>query len=384
MKKIGIIAEFNPFHNGHKYLIDKIKEKYPDSILILVLGGNFTQRGDFSIIDKWKKTDISLLSGIDLVVELPFRFSTDSADYFAYGAVTILEKLKVDTLVFGSESDDIEAIEKIVDCQLNNSEFDNLVKLYSKTGLNYPTAMSRALKDLTGEDISTPNDLLGISYIKAIKSNNYNIKYESIKRTNDYHSMDTNNNIISGNAIRELLKDNKDVSNYVPGYVNKYLDDLHYIDQYFNLLKYKIITSKDLSIYQTVDKDIESSLKKEILNYTNIDDYIKSIKTKRYTYNKIQRMLLHILINFTKEDADRFSDITYIRLLGFNDNGKKYLNEIKKDIDIPIISKINRDKDPMLEFDINSTKIYALNLDNKKQVELINKEYKQELYKKSK
>ena len=234
MKKIGIIAELNPFHNGHKYLIDKIKEKYPDSIIVLVLGGNYTQRGDFSIIDKWKKTDISLMSDIDLVVELPLRFSTDSADYFAYGAVTILEKLKIDTLIFGSESDDVEILEKIVDCQLKNKDFDNLVKLYSKTGLNYPTAISRALKDLTGENINTPNDLLGISYIKTIKSNKYNIKYETIKRIGDYHGNDINDDITNASAIRELLKNNKSVSKFVPSYVISYLDDLHYMDQYFN------------------------------------------------------------------------------------------------------------------------------------------------------
>ena len=373
MKKIGIICEFNPFHNGHRYLIDKIKEKYPESMIILILSGNFTQRGDVSVIDKWKKTEIALMSDIDLVVELPIRFSIDSADYFAYGAVTLLEKLKVDTLIFGSESDDISTIEKIVDCQLNNKEFDNLVKLYSKTGVNYPTAMSNALMDLTGEVITTPNDLLGISYIKTIKENNYNIKYETIKRTDDYHA--------SGNAIREALKENKDVSNYVPNYVIPYLNDLHFIDQYFNLLKYKIITENDLSIYHTVDEDIVSSLKKELLNYDNIDDYIKSIKSKRYTYNKIQRMLLHILLNIREEDISNCNDISYIRLLGFNDKGKKHLNSIKKDIDIPIISKINRDKDKLLELEIECSKIYALNLDNDKQKELLKREFKQELYK---
>ena len=377
MKIIGLIAEFNPFHNGHKHLIDEIKKKYPDSLLILILGGNFTQRGEPSLIDKWKKTNISLTSGVDLVIEMPLSFATDSADYFAYGGITLLEKLKVDTVIFGSESNDIQTLEKIVDCQLNNKEFDNLVKLYSKTGLNYPTALSKALEDLTNEKITTPNDLLGISYIKAIKENNYHIKYETIKRI-------SNKDVVSSSTIRELLKDNKDISKYVPKYVLPYLKNLHFFDDYFNLLKYKIITSNDLTIYQTVDEDIVTSLKKNILNHDNINDYIKSIKSKRYTYNKIQRMLLHILINLTKEQSNLFKNISYIRLLGFNEKGKEYLNRIKKDIDIPIISKINREKDPSLEFEIESTKIYSLNLDNNKQKELLQKEYENKLYKKDK
>ena len=169
MKAIGIIAEYNPFHNGHLYHLNKIKEKYPNHVIVLVMSGNFTERGDVSIIDKWKKKDIALKAGIDLIVELPFPFATQSADYFSYGAITLLEYLQVEKVIFGSESNNIEDLNTIVDCQLNNEDFDKLVKIYSKFGKNYPTALSLALKDLTAKEITTPNDLLGISYIKAIK-----------------------------------------------------------------------------------------------------------------------------------------------------------------------------------------------------------------------
>ena len=344
--KIGIIAEFNPLHNGHLYLINKIKEKYEDASIILVLSGNYTQRGIPSIIDKWKKTELSLKLGIDLVVELPFPFSTQSADYFAYGATTILNYLKVDKLVFGSESNDIKVLEKIVDAQ-KDDKFNTLVKLYCKSGYNYPTALSLSLEELTNEKITTPNDLLGISYIKAIKENNYNIEVETIKRTNDYHKEELEEDISSATSIRKALKEGIDISNQVPKIELDYLNELHYIDDYFNIIKYKIITEDDLSIYQTVDKEIIKKLKKEILNSNNIDEFIKRIKTKRYTYNKISRMLLHILTNFTKEKAKLFNDITYIRILGINNTGRTILNNIKKDIDIPIISKITKEKDPM-------------------------------------
>lgn len=376
MESVGIIAEYNPFHNGHLYHLNKIKEKYKDAVIILVMSGNFTQRGDVSIIDKWKKTEIALKAGIDLVIELPFPFATQSADYFSYGSITLLEKLKVDKVIFGSEGDNINDLEIVADAQLNNPDFDKLVKIYSKFGWNYPTALSLALKDLTKKEIKTPNDLLGISYIKAIKQNHYKIKPELIKRTNSYHEEELKKGISSATAIRKALKEGKDIKDQIPEFTLDHLTDLHNIEEYFPLLKYKIITEKDLSIYNTVEEGIDQKLKKEIMNATSYDDLINRIKSKRYTYNKISRILIHILCNFTKEKKEQWKEISYIRLLGFSDKGRKYLNLIKKDLDVPLISKISRNKDPMLEFEIETTKVYSLNLDPKKQVELINKEYR--------
>ena len=376
MKSIGIIAEYNPFHNGHLYHIKKIKEKYKDYTIILVMTGNFTERGDVSIIDKWKRKDIAINYGIDLVIELPFPFSTQSADFFAYGSVTLLEKLKVEKLIFGSESNNIEDLELIAKTQIENELFDNLVSLYSKNGYNYPTALSKAIEDLTNKRIDTPNDLLGISYIKIILKNNYNIKYETIQRTNDYHEKTGTDEIASATTIRNNIKNNIDIKNQVPELTYKYLNNLHFIDDYFNLIKYKIITENDLSKYQTVDEGIDSLLKKEIINCNNIDELINKVKSKRYTYNKISRMLLHILCNFTKEKANSFREIHYIRILGFNKKGKEYLNKIKKEIDIPIISKINRDKDNMLDYELQTTQIYDLPYNEN----LIKKEYRNILY----
>ena len=377
MKSIGIIAEYNPFHNGHLYHLNTIKEKYPDHTIILVMSGNYTERGDVSIIDKWKKSKIALEAGIDIVVELPFPFATQSADYFSYGAITLLEHLKVEKVIFGSESNNIKDLETIVDCQLNNEDFDKLVKIYSKFGKNYPTALSLALKDLTGKDITTPNDLLGISYIKAIKKHNYKIIPETIQRTNEYHSTNIDEEISSATAIRNALKENKDITDQVPNITKKYLQDLHFIEDYFPFLKYKILTEEDLSIYQTVDEGIDQALKKEISNVDTYTELVTKLKSKRYTYNKITRMLLHILCNFTKEKAKQFNDITYIRLLGFSPKGREYLSKVKKEIEIPIISKISRTKDQMLEFEINTTKIYAITSSNN----LIKNEYTNHLNK---
>ena len=379
MKAIGIVAEYNPFHNGHLYQINKIKEKYPDYAIVVVMTGNFTERGDVSIINKFTRSEIALLNGVDLVVELPFPFATQSADTFAYGAITILEKLNVEKVIFGSESDNVKDLEEIVECQLNNNEFDRLVHIYSKFGNNYPTSLSLALKDLTGKIIDTPNDLLGISYIKAIKQNNYKIKYETIKRTNDYHNILIDNEISSATAIRLALKNNEDISKLIPENELNKLNNLHFIEDYFPYLKYKIITEKDLSIYQTVSEGIENLMKKQIINCNSYASFVNSLVSKRYTNNKVQRMLLHILVGFTKEEASIMKNISYIRLLGFSDKGRLYLNSIKKELDIPLISKIYRTKDKMLEKEIETTKIYALPYNN--YLEEIENEYKNHLNK---
>ena len=377
MKAIGIIAEYNPFHNGHLYHLEKVKEMYPDYTIILVMNGNFTERGEVTIIDKWKRCDIALELGVDLVIELPFSFATQSADFYAYGAITTLEKLGVEKVVFGSESDNIHDLKLIAETQLNNDEFDKLVKVYCKLGNNYPTALSKALEDLVGKKVTTPNDLLGISYIKTILKNNYKIIPETIKRTNDYHDKELNNTFSSATSIRESLKQDKSIKDQVPINTLKRLNNLHYMDMYFNILKYKIITEDNLEKYQTVETGMNKKLKEVISNVNTYDELIKSLKSKKDTYNKISRMLLHILCNFTKDDAEAFKEIKYIRILGFNKTGKVYLNNIKKELDVPIISKITREKDPMLEFEINTTKIYDLIYNEG----LFTKEYQNHLYK---
>lgn len=371
---IGVIAEYNPFHNGHKYQIDKIKEVFPNEEIILVLSGNYTQRGGVSIIHKWKKTEIALKAGIDLVVELPFVFATQSADLFSYGAVTLLEKLKVDKLVFGSESDNLEELEIIAKCQIENEDFEKLVKIYSKFGNNYPTAISNAVYDLTGKKVDTPNDLLGVSYIKTILKNNYQIQPFCIKRTNDYHDK-TIGHISSATAIRKALKENKEIKEAVPNFVLPYLHHLHFMEDYFHLLKYKIITDNDLSRYQTVDEGIENKLKKEIPSCHTYQDLIDKVKTKRYTYNKISRMLLHILVGMKKDFSEKNKTIEYIRILGFNQKGKNYLNKVKKEIDCKILSKFERDYSDMLDFELYTTSIYDLTTQEK----LTEEEYKNHL-----
>ena len=256
MNIIGIIGEYNPLHLGHIYQIKKAKEQFKDSIIILITNSCFTQRGEVSIINKWDKTKISLENDIDIVVELPFPYATQSADIFAKGALEILNMLKIDTLVFGSESNNLTKLENIVNTQLNNQEYNKLVKEYLKDGINYPTAMSKALTTLLGYTITEPNDLLGISYLKEIAINNYPIKPFTIKRIGNYHDKEIKNPIISASLIRSLFKENKDITPYIADNSKQYLYPNLSNESYFPYLKYKLLETKDLSIYQTVEEGI--------------------------------------------------------------------------------------------------------------------------------
>lgn len=365
LKAVGIICEYNPFHNGHLYHLNKIKEMYPDSIIILVTQGYFTERGDISIMTKKNKTSLCLDMGIDLIIELPFVFATQSADIFAYGAISILNYLKVDKIVFGSECNDINLLSNMADIQLNDNQYNNIVKKYLNTGLNYPTSLSKALFDITGNNINLPNDLLGISYIKAIKKLGSDIIPICIKRTNDYHTSNIENNITSASNIRKMILKKEDISNLVPNELLKYPLINQSFNDFFNLLKYKIISEqKHINIYQTVDEGFENRIIKNIYNSHSIDELIIKCKTKRYTYNKINRMLVHILCNFTKEEANKYKEIQYIRVLGFNKNGSNYLKQIKKDISIPIITKLSDSTSGMLLLEQRVTNIFSLILDN--------------------
>ena len=369
--RIGIICEYNPFHNGHIYHINKIKELYPDSTIILVVDSHFTERGDISVLDKIAKTEIALENNIDLVVELPFVFATQSADIFAYGAISILNKLDVDMLIFGSESNDIDALKKAALTQIENNDYNNMVKDFLNDGTNYPTALAKALNMMIGSQINKPNDLLGISYIKALMVTNSKIKPLTIERTNDYHDL-TLSHISSASAIRKALNSKNDISTSVPDITKKYV---RFIDEnnLFKYLKYKIISEiYELNKYQTTDEGIENRIKKFIYKSKSLDELILNVKTKRYTYNKIKRMFTHILCGFKKEDAKNL-EIEYIRILGFNKKGQNVLNKVKKNIDVPIYFNYKENLNKYFDLEFRATTIYALICDD---LSLIDKEFK--------
>lgn len=332
MEIIGLICEYNPFHNGHIYHIKKIKELYPDSILILVLNGYFLERGEMSILSKEAKTKIALNHGIDIVLELPTLYGTQSADTFAKAALTLLDAFHVQKIVFGSELNDIEKIKEIV-AKIETENYQEKVKELLKKGLNYPTALAKAIA--TNINFNNPNDLLAISYIKAIQKNNFPIEPISIKRTNAYHDIESSEEIVSASNIRNKLEKKEDITKYLP------LDSLEKIlapdyHKFFELLKFKILTTPNLNQFLTIEEGVENRLKKEIKNCNTYQEFIERIKTKRYTYNKLNRMCIHILLGITKEQ-NKNATLSYCKILGFNKKGQEFLKHQKENVKIPTI-----------------------------------------------
>ncbi len=377
MKAVGIICEYNPFHYGHIYHLKQVKKMCPDHAIILIMSGNFLQRGDTSLINKWDKTKIALDYGVDLVVELPFPFATQSADIFAAGSIGVLKALHVDKLVFGSECNDIEKFKTLAEIQLRHEVYDEQVRNYLDQGENYPTALSKALFNLTGYTIDTPNDILGLSYVREIIKQKANIEPICIKRTNDYHSKTMSEKISSASSIREALRKKQDVSSFVPKETMNCLKPYHMIENYYPFLKFKILTElNDLDLYQSVDEGMDARLKKFILMSNSYQELVENLKMKRYTYQKIHRMLLHILCNFTKDEAMDMKKLKYIRVLGFSSKGQLYLKTYKKKINLPILTNFTKMND-MLALEFRTTCVYASILDEVDKQRLIEAEYKQ-------
>lgn len=372
MKVIGIIAEYNPFHNGHIHQIKEIKKLYKDSIIICIVSSSFTQNGSICLIDKWNKTNILLKHNIDIVVELPYVYSTQSSDSFASGALSILKELKIDYLSFGSECNNIDLLTKISDVELNNKYFDKETKYNIDKGLSYPVSINNALKKLINIELKDPNDLLAVSYIKYIMKNNLPISLLPIKRTSNYSSTTEESNIISATNIRNKLINNEDILSYVPKGTYDILKNYKTSSTYYTLLIYEIYRNNNLKDILDIDEGIEHRILKSTTISNDINSLICNIKSKRYTYNKISRMLNHILLNFTKEDALLYRNPQYIRILGLSTPGKNYINSIKKNVSLPILSKYEKGYS-MLEYEINITRIYSIIMNNKN---LIEKEYK--------
>lgn len=357
MVKIGIICEYSPFHNGHIYHINKIKEMYPDSMIILIESGNFLERGTPSIIDKYDKTEISLNYNIDLCIELPFCYATESADTFALYSIKYLNILNVDYLVFGSESNNVNKLYELAKIQ-NSKKYKDLLKNNQNKNINYPTLLNNLYKEYSLDGINSPNDLLGLSYIKALIKTKSKIKPITIKRTNDYKSLELNK-IASGTSIINAIKNNVDIKDYVPKETYSKLNNIYFQNDYFNLLKYKVLT-ESIDDINDMPKGFPNKIKKEILETDSWEELVLKLKNKYYTYNRINRLLLHILCNFTKKRKKEFKNISFIRVLGFNNKGKNYLNLIKKNLNIPIITTFSKLDNNMLKYEQLVDNIYYL------------------------
>lgn len=328
MKRIGIVVEYNPFHNGHIYHLNHIN-KSKDDIVIAIMSSSLVNRGEISVFTKFDKTKIALEYGVDIVIELPSLYSINRADIFSNCAIDILHYIGIDELWFGSEMDDINIFDKYINI-LNTNEYNLLLKENMKKGLSYKSACAKSLEKFNLPPLKS-NDTLGLFYYKRIKEKNYNIEVHTIKRTdNDYLDKSTTGSISSATSIR-LAKDN--IKPFVPPLTYEIYEKKGFIDnnKIFNYLKYQILSSDNLDNILFVDEGIENSLK-NIIKYDNLDDFLCNLTTKRYTTTRIKRTLLCVLFNIKKTDLKL--DIDFIRILGYSLNGKNYLSSIKKNINI--------------------------------------------------
>ena len=403
-KVLGIIAEYNPFHNGHLYHLEASKKLTGTDYTVAIISGNFTQRGSTSIVDKWSKTKMALENGIDLVIELPILYSISSAENFADGAIKILNSLGiVDYLSFGAETSDISILNNIANILYSEpEEYKKLLSIELEKGLSFPKARENALLDYIKSNIlennksdfenyrkvlSSPNNILGIEYLKALKKYKSLIKPVCISRFKvEYNSSNFSENIASATAIRELIK-NKNfdaIKTVIPLESSSVLMDCinsGCVVPDLNCFEKEIIyTLRKMSIEEIanipdVSEGLEFSIKKAANSCNNINEFLDIVKSKRYTITRLQRILLYTLLGISKEDMQLSKKVEkpYIRVIGFNDNGKKLVSEIAtKNPELKLITSIkkfvdsnsNKDLQIIFDKDVLATDVYSLAFEN--------------------
>ncbi len=365
MKTVGIVAEYNPFHLGHKYHIKMAKETTNSTHVIVVMSGNTVQRGDFAIIDKFTRASESIRNGADLVLEIPVCYSSQSAEIFAKGSIEILNALGiVDSLAFGSESDDISQIQYVADIlSTENIEFQNILRGFLKEGISFPSARQKALELYIASNnisntsfLSSSNDILGIEYLKNLNRLKSNIIPYTIKRVSStYNDTDINKLFPSATAIRKMLIEDKNPESIVNAtteimsekLVKNYLNNnIISLDDFFSEIKTVIIREQDNIInYFEVKEGLENIILKNILQAQNLEELIEAVKSKRYTRTRIRRTLLNIFLGITKADMKKILenvDRPYTKILAFNENGRSLLKSIDYKSDERKIDIINK------------------------------------------
>ncbi|MGG7077443.1 nucleotidyltransferase [Clostridium sardiniense] len=382
MNLTGIITEYNPFHLGHKYHLTKAIEDTNADGIVSVMSGNFMQRGNPAIIDKYNRAKMAVLNGVDLVLELPLVYSLSSAENFAYGGVKLLNSLNcINNIYFGSESGKIEDLVSIAQILKDEpQDYRDSLKIELDKGLPFHTARVNALNSILlssniSEILSNSNNILAIEYIKALLKLNSDIKPFTLKREgSNYNDISLNKTFSSATSIRETLKDNFDINiikNSIPTESLKVINELNeknynfvFEESLFPFLKYKLLTNgESIKSIADVSEGLDNKILKEIINCNSLKDLILKSKSKRYTYTRISRILSKVFIGFENFPIEEIqtSDITYIRPLAFNEKGAKILKSIKENSEINILTKFPRHiSNNMLQLDLQGTKAYSL------------------------
>ena len=385
---LGIVSEYNPFHNGHLHHLEYSKKITNSSFTIAVMSGNFTQRGDTALVDKWTRAEMALKAGVDLVIELPTLYSISSAENFADGAVKILNSLGIiDYISFGSEIGELAPLNDVASILYKEpKEFSNLIAKQLKSGLSYAKARELAVSMYFGsskkykEVLENPNNILGIEYLKALKKHKSNIEPITVKRDySDYNSKSVKNGIASATAIRTMLEEGKNIHYVVPFETYELMEqkqEAKEIVKNLSVFEKEIIyilrkmSIQEIAALPDVSEGLEFRIK-EAANLSNtLESLLYNIKTKRYPETRIRRILLYALLGIKEKDINMSKRITpYIRVLGFNKHGKRIISAIAANnprlkIIVSVKKFMETNLDPMLKNmiskDILATNIYTL------------------------
>lgn len=395
MKAVGLVTEYNPFHNGHLYHLNKAMELTGADISVAVMSGDFVQRGEPAVLDKYTRTSMALNSGVNLVIELPVDYAVSSAESFAAGALKVLNYIKADSIAFGSESGDIERLSKLAHILCDNE--DTLYKEISKytaNGISYAAARQKVVEKLTDKDtaamLTSSNNILAVEYLKAIIKNNYAIKPYTVQRQGDaYNDTDIRSEYASATALRENLKADN-ISEYIPvkaglilssntNYI--YPDDItealftRLLDILFASNYDKNVFIENVMQYPDVSKEIAGRLYKSAMDMItrtvpqrseskdnwafSFGSLCEHIKTKEVPLSRIKRALVRITLGLDKKHMEKYANEPYIRVLGFDKKGQEYLSYIRKTVEVPLITKTADYKEILLD-DIHAANIYNM------------------------
>ena len=395
MKAVGLVTEYNPFHNGHLYHLNKAMELTGADISVAVMSGDFVQRGELAVLDKYTRASMALNSGVNLVVELPVNYAVSSAESFAAGALKVLDYIKADSIAFGSESGNIERLSKLAHILCDNE--DTLYKEISKytaNGISYAAARQKVVEKLTDKDtaamLTSSNNILAVEYLKAIIKNNYAIKPYTIKRQGDsYNDTDIRSEYASATALRGNLKADN-ISKYIPvkaGLILSSNTNYIYPDDitealFTRLLGILFASSYDKNVfienvmrYPDVNKEIAGRLYKSAMDMItrtvpqgaeskdngafSFGSLCEHIKTKEVPLSRIKRALVRITLGLDKKRMEKYANEPYIRVLGFDKKGQEYLSYIRKTVEVPLITKTADYKEMLLD-DIHAANIYNM------------------------
>ncbi len=359
MRINAVICEYNPFHNGHKYQLEKIK-KNNNLPIAAIMSGNFTQRGDVAIADKFTRAETAVHNGADLVIELPAVFACSTAESFAEAGVKIAEALGcTENLCFSAEEDDPELLIKAAEL-FNDETFNLEVKALMKEGLYYPLAVEKAFKKTApglAEAVATPNNILAVEYLKALSGTN--IKPMIIKRKGSIHDSDIiSENISSASNIRRMILSGENFKSLVPENASgfPFPADIEKLEKTI-LYKLRTMSPDEFNDLPEVSEGLHNRIYSAVRDYNSVKEIIDAVKTKRYTHARIRRTIIHALLGISKEEIKR--EVPYIRALAFNETGATILSEIKKAGGLPLITNV---ADGYKALDENARRIFDIDL----------------------